>query len=984
MVSQKGFRAQALYPYLITIGLVALTTVAKSSLSEFLNIEGPLTLYYTAVLGSAWFGGRRQGFFAILLSILSAYLFFIYPKVLFTVPDTYGARMALFIFDATIVTFVCTAMRNAQTKAEHSLNDALSARSTSLESQLRFRRVFESNMVGLMLTKSDGTILECNDYVLNLLGYTREEFNSGALNWRSLTPPEFAHVGLHAFEKFTQGQPAIPFEKEYFRKDGSRVPILLGASKAGNDVAVTFIVDISTSKKAEQALEERVNERTQELREIAERLKQSQQFLDSVIENMPNMIFVKDAKNLCFVRLNKAGEKMLGHTREELLGKNDFDFFSATDAEQFQAKDREVIEGRKVIDIAEEPLSTKNGLRYVHTKKIPIFDNDGKPIYLLGISEDITERKEAERQRLNLLQEQTARAEVEKTAEQLRFLSEASAALNESLDLKGRLDAFAKIVIGNIADWFEIVLMEESELKVQEYVIAHSDSMKVARAKQFRSTMSVDWEQAVGVSNVIKSGKPMILQASDMPMVEKAQRDPSRLEFIKSIGVRSMIMVPLQSNGRTIGSLSIAWAETNKAYSEFDLALVVDLARRAAFAIENSRLYRKAQEASQAKSVFLANMSHEIRTPLGAILGFAELMDSDNLRPEQKEYLATLLRNGRQLLDIVDEVLDLSKVESEQIQIERVEFSIPNTIRDVEALLRLQAEKKNLDFKINGLENLPHKIISDPLRMRQILTNVIGNAIKFTLRGAVDVKIELHTRTAHPGKPVLEVIVSDTGIGISKEQRERLFQPFVQADNSTTRRFGGTGLGLFLSRRLARLMDGDVILSTSTVNKGSQFIFTAVVEVDSIQHQLPPRSSERLTSEKQSSSTVLIVDDAPDNRTLIQLYLARLGFASDTATSGKDAVKMAISGRYDLILMDVQMPGMDGFEAVQKLRSYNYLGPIVALTAHTMKGDRERCLEGGFDDYLGKPLDRELLKQCLKKFTQNTPSAGAPSPSLTQ
>ncbi|MGZ3724113.1 MAG: sensor histidine kinase, partial [Bdellovibrionales bacterium] len=522
-------------------------------------------------------------------------------------------------------------------------------------------------MIGLMTAKTDGTILDCNDYVLNLLGYSREEMNKGELNWRDLTPPEYHATGESASQSLKTTDSITPFEKEYVRRDGTRVPVMVGAARLADGVVVVFVLDICERKRGEQALEGRVSERTLELRAIAERLQQSQQFLDSVIENLPIMVFVKDARDLRFLRLNRAGEELLGYSREVLMGKNDYDFFPKEQADAFCEKDRLVLEGRKVVDIAEEQLSTKYGLRYLHTKKIPVLDGNGNPIYLLGISEDITERKAAELQRLHLLQEQAGRAEAERSAEQLRFLSQTGAALNESLDLKSRLDAFAQMVISQLGDWCEVDLVDESMTKLEEVVISHRDPLKREWAGNFRSNHSLNWKSSIGVANVIRTGKPE-LHALLSPEIIDSINDPVRKEALMNLGIHSAIIVPLQSYGRVIGALSICNSEDKRSFTERDLSLVMDLAKRASFAIENSRLYRQAQEASQAKSAFLANMSHEIRTPLGAMLGFAELLRDDSMNEQQTEYLATLLRNGQQLLRIVDEVLDLSKVESDRIQ----------------------------------------------------------------------------------------------------------------------------------------------------------------------------------------------------------------------------------------------------------------------------------------------------------------------------
>lgn len=973
--------ARLLLPYLVTIANVAVIAGIKFVLRFSLEVEAPLALFYTPVIGSAWFGGRRQGFFATVLVLITSYILFVYPHSFWATPETYGWRFILFGFDCVLVTFACGAMRAAQSRAELALAAFRSAQSLSRDSQARFNHVYESNMIGLMTTKSDGTILDCNDYVLDLLGYTRQDMLDGQLNWKKLSAPEHLARGDKTSMLLQTSDVVKPYEKEYIRKDGSRVQVLVGAARLADGVAVVFVLDIQERKRSEQALEMRVSERTAELRLIAERLQQSQQFLDSVIENLPAMVFVKDAATLRFVRFNRAGEKLLGYSREELLGKNDYDLFSKEQADVFVARDRAVLEGCEVVDIPEEPIVTKQGMRFLHTKKIPIVDVNGKPIYLLGISEDISEMKNAELQRLTLIQEQTARAEAEKSAEQLRFLTDASAALNESLDLKLRLDAFARTVTANLGDWCEIVLVNEADRQLEDIVVSHRDPTKRALARAFRAEHRLNWDSPIGAAQAIISGEPQLYSLLTPEVLQPT--DDQRKNLMHTLGIHSTIIVPLQSFGRSIGAMTIANAETRRSYTQRDLSLGMDLAKRASFAVENSRLYRQAQEASQAKSAFLANMSHEIRTPLGAMLGFAELLGDDSLSNSQKQYLQTLLRNGQQLLRIVDEILDLSKVESDRIQIENVSVDPNELLDEVISLLRLQAQAKQIALNVKMPRALPAKIVTDPTRLRQILLNVIGNAIKFTLQGEVNISVGLHERPNLPGKPVLEITVDDTGIGISKDQRDRLFQAFVQADNSTTRKFGGTGLGLFLSRRLARLMGGDVVLAESHPEHGSRFVITTTIQVE--ENNRLPTANAQPTQDKTApkKGRVLVVDDAADNRVLIELYITRLGYSTDVAGGGAEALELALTNEYDLIFMDVQMPGMDGFEAISRLRAQNYSGPIVALTAHTMKGDRERCLAGGFDGYLGKPINREQLRGYLEQYVQRTPSTGASSDSLT-
>ncbi len=662
------------------------------------------------------------------------------------------------------------------------------------------------------------------------------------------------------------------------------------------------------------------------------KIQDSRHFLDSVIENIPNMIFVKDARELRFVRFNRAGEELLGRSRQELVGKNDFDLFPREQAEFFTKKDRAVLDNRTLLDIPEEPLETPNGTRYLHTRKIPLLDDNGVPQYLLGISEDITQKKEAERQRMQLIEAQADRNEAERTASRLSFLAEASAALNASLDLRETLHRFAKVVVRHMADRCAVDLQDE-EQRVLERVVEVTSPGRMQNGES-------DKEEGKAVGKAWESKVP-----------ELRTRDHL-----------SVMAIPLLLDGKPTGVLTLA--SDGREYGGLDLSVAQDLAGRVAMAMENAKLFAKAQDANRAKSSFLANMSHEVRTPLGAMLGFAELaLEDPELSEQQRQHLTTIMRNGQLLLRIVDEVLDLAKVESAHLSVEESDFSLSKLISDVESLLALKAGQKGLRLRVKTLGEVPAAVRTDPQRLRQILINMVGNAIKFTEVGEVRLEIACHPDGKGHGQ--LEFTVIDTGIGIPTREAEKLFHPFVQADATMARRYGGTGLGLFLSRKLARLLGGDVELVSSEPGKGSRFRITLHVG-------LPPALVSTALSARQPfrplTGNVLVVDDSHENRVLVEAFLRHMGVRSQVASDGRRGVDKALEGGFDLVLMDLQMPVMDGFEALEILRQRGYTGPVVALTAHAMKGDRERCLESGFDDYLCKPINRQALEECLSTY----------------
>jgi two-component system, sensor histidine kinase len=773
----------------------------------------------------------------------------------------------------------------------------------------------------------------------------------------------------------------------YFVDCGFIVFICTQLQNQKNKVRVAF-EEISKAEsdlaRVNNSLEDRVAERTLQLSDLvndsekaAERLRESQIFLDSVIENIPNMIFVKDAKNLRFVRFNRAGEDLLGQSAKDLIGKNDFDLFPKDEAQFFTSKDRSVLEKKQMLEVFEEPISTPTGLRFLHTKKIPILDKHGVPQYLLGISEDITDKKAVEQQKIDFMQAQVARSEAEKSAARLEFLAEASVNLSKSLDIHFMLTAFSQTITKNIADACLIDFYDESDGSVERIITTFQEhSERPSMDEWSRKNILEPQEGKDVISWVIKSGQPKIINGIDGEALLQTVKNIELSQNLVKNGRASVLVVPLIYHGKVFGTLSLICANPGRTYNELDLSLAQDLARRASFAIENARLFGKANEASLAKSAFLANISHEIRTPLGAMLGFAELaLDVKNATSaEQVEYISTIIRNGQQLLHIVDEVLDLSKVESDQILVEKIPFVLEELIADVMSLLMVKAKEKNLGLSVRSIGQLPERITTDPLRLRQILVNIIGNAIKFTEQGHVEVLMDVQFDS---DEYFLQFLVKDTGIGISDEQSSRLFQPFVQADSSMTRKYGGTGLGLFLSRKLARLLGGDLILRYSDVQRGSEFEVTINI-TDGLIFKRDQEVAKQIGSSESAQMNlsptpvdgcVLIVDDSEDNRVMMAAYLEKSNYNFEMAENGLEGVEKAMEKVYDMILMDIQMPKMDGFEAVRYLRDKNYKGTVVAVTAHAMKGYRERCLSSGFDDYLCKPLSYSALSEVLNKFS---------------
>lgn len=396
--------------------------------------------------------------------------------------------------------------------------------------------------------------------------------------------------------------------------------------------------------------------------------------------------------------------------------------------------------------------------------------------------------------------------------------------------------------------------------------------------------------------------------------------------------------------------------------------------RQLELAVEKANLMAKqAREANQAKSEFLANMSHEIRTPMNSIIGFSEILnEEETLSKEHQKYIQLILNNGRILLQLINDILDFSKIEAGKLNTEIIEFSLFEFLEDLNSLLRPLALNKGLDFEILQCSDLPAVIWSDPVRIRQCLVNLVSNAIKFTTEGHVFINIYIQRMQECD---YIRFDVEDTGIGIPEDKIQSVFEAFTQADGSTTRKFGGTGLGLTITRQLVQLLGGTIDVR-SEMNKGSVFsiLFPVGVNVEDQPVMNRYQLTESLMNETKTvydgplAGRILVAEDAAGNQALIRLLLERLGLEVEIVDNGQQAVERALAETFDLVFMDMQMPIMNGYEATRVLRQKGYTGPVIALTANAMKEDEKKCLTAGCDAYLQKPIDRAILSERLHTY----------------
>jgi len=407
---------------------------------------------------------------------------------------------------------------------------------------------------------------------------------------------------------------------------------------------------------------------------------------------------------------------------------------------------------------------------------------------------------------------------------------------------------------------------------------------------------------------------------------------------------------------------------------------------------ERSRLksaQAAAEAANQSKSEFLANMSHEIRTPMTAILGYADVLremgDISKAPKDRMDVIDTIHRNGIHLLNVINDILDVSKIEAGKLTVEQIHCSPIQIVSEVASMIKERASNKQIDFDVEFDGAIPKTITSDPTRIRQILINLIGNAIKFTPKGGVRLVTRFVDNADDGSGPQLSFSVIDTGIGLTDEQQNMLFKAFSQADTSMTRRFGGTGLGLIISQRLAQMLGGSIRVE-SQAGQGSTF--TATLETGPLENaqwvdqpQLLPDQPKHPDQQKQAAVRqldgvrILLAEDGIDNQRLISFVLRKSGATVELADNGRVAhdkamVAMTAQTPFDVILMDMQMPEMDGYTATNLLRTQGYKGSIIALTAHAMAQDRQKCLDAGCDDYATKPINKTQLIFMVGRYAQ--------------
>jgi two-component system, sensor histidine kinase and response regulator len=798
-------------------------------------------------------------------------------------------------------------------------------------------------------------------------------------------------------------------------------------------------------------------------RRVTMSLRESEQRLQAILDNTSSVIYMKDVEGR-YLLVNRRFEQLFKRTREEVIGKTDQEIFPQANAAAYQENDRRVLATGIPIEV-EEPVQQDDGLHIYISNKFALTDAQGRHYAVGGISTDVTELKKAERA--------------------VRDAEARYSSLVESLPLR----AWSKDLQGRFT------------LANQGWLQSHNKELDEIVGKT-----DFDFSPPHLAAKYQRDDRRVAESRQVFEDVEEFQGGDGRKKYIQ------VLKAPMfNSGGDVVGTQGMSWDVTERV-----------LAQRA---LQDAK--EAAEAANRAKSAFLANMSHEIRTPMNGIIGMSELLLNTSLNNDQRDYVLMVNESADSLLSLINDVLDLSKVEAGKLELESIPFELGEVLGDALKLLALRADKKNLELAWRMQPDVPDVVVGDPARLRQVVINLVGNAIKFTDRGEVVLRVQrlAEAAIAHPSDSAIALRFSiiDTGIGIPEEKQKLVFEAFEQADNSMTRRFGGTGLGLTISTKIVELMGGRIWLE-SEPRQGTKFHFAARFALPPIEEPEPsdepwhdlrdlrvlvvddnathrdilaeilgswrvqvhsaadaisaletlksakaispfqlvladanmpgrdgfwlaeqiasnaalrtttimmltasqrPEDSERCrrlnipaylakpikpselldtmmaaigpvaqveeaaqvgraAGPEQRSLHVLLAEDSAVNQRVATALLERWGHRVSIAGNGRQAIAIFAAQPFDLVVMDVQMPEMDGLEATRGIRQYEQGTrghvPIVALTAHAMKGDRERCLDAGMDAYVTKPIRSKELFRVIQEITQNVPARSEPSP----
>lgn len=864
----------------------------------------------------------------------------------------------------------------------HDITDRAQKKDELLRQQKMFAELYEQAPLPYQSLDAEGRLIAVNQTWLQTLGYEREDVIG---HWfEDFLPTQYLDRFKEGFQHFkSTGEVQIEFEIRH---------------KTGTLIAVAYDGKVSYDENGNFKQTHCIFRNITEHKKITKSLRESESKFRNLVESIADWVWVIDQEGLCTYS-NDAITNSIGYLTSDILGTSILSMVHPDDAQSWSRHLKECVTNK--VGWQKEIIRRRdrhNRVHYFESSASPIIDSAGNVLGFRGIDRDITPQIEIERmlreseERLQLKLDSLLSPLIEVTNQELSNIIDLAA-------LKAIMEDLYKLTNLGMAiiDLKGNVLLAVGWQKIcTNFHRAHPETLKnciesdLFLSENVKPGQFVEYKCKNHLTDVIS---PLYIGDKHMANIFTGQffyddeaidedifvQQATQYGFDLATYMESLRLVPRVSRKKVkiLMDFLVKFASLASKLSHSNITLAKSLANHKKAEEKLQLAMTAAESANRAKSEFLANMSHEIRTPLNGIMGMAEILKLSNLNKEQERYLKLIAVSGGNLLEIINDILDLSKIETGKIFIKDTHFSLRKTVEIVHKTQSLPAEQKDLEFTLNIAPEIPQDLIGDELRLKQILINLIGNAIKFTEKGFV--RINVFKEGEGSGRHILlHFCVSDSGIGMKPELAKIIFKPFTQGDSSNTSKYGGTGLGLSICERLVELLGGRIWVE-STEGRGSTFHFILPFGVTTMKdsssqdtHQL---NSSRLI-EKVGPLKVLLAEDNQINCQYAEALVKRMGHFIETARDGEQAIKMWEQSKYDLILMDVRMPGKDGIEATHLIRKQenDRHTPIIAVTAYALTGDQERLLSEGFDGYLAKPFKPEELQAEIERVMFSAPN----------